>query len=231
MPLHDWSDANGWEGMQLLWIAELLRYLKARLPAGYRAYLGSGPGVAIGAPSLRPDVGVREHAESSVESPAVSRAVSEPDIEVAVAALDPVPALFVERDGRLVGAVELVFPRNKDRAVARTTYARRYAGYLIEGVHLLLVDVHRRPIGFSFANTISADLQMEREAPLPPPLAASYRVGEPAASGGRLLAIWKRPLRVGEALPNLPLPLNTELAIDLDLEATYMRAAADAYMT
>jgi hypothetical protein len=61
-------------------------------------------------------------------------------------------------------------------------------------------------------------------------LAVSYRVGEPAATGGRLLAIWRRPLTVGATLPAIPLPLTVEQAVVLDLEQSYMRAAADAYL-
>lgn len=233
MPLHDWTDLSGWEGVHLLWMTDLLRDLKGRLPAGFRAYLGSGPAVAVGAPALRPDVAIRAHQEPSevpeaVGSPSVG---GEPDVELAVAAIDPAPALFVERDGRLVAAVELVSPRNKDRPVGRATYLSRYAGYLIEGVHLLLVDVHRRPAGFSFADGIARELQIENQPSLPPPLAVSYRVGEPAATGGRLLAIWRRPLLPGERLPTLPLYLEVNLSVAVNLEATYSRAAADAYLT
>lgn len=28
MPLHDWTDRAGWEGMHRLWITELLRWVK-----------------------------------------------------------------------------------------------------------------------------------------------------------------------------------------------------------
>jgi hypothetical protein len=218
--------------MHLLWMSELLRYVKARLPGRFRAYLGSGPAVAVGAPSLRPDVSVRMHdeREAKVGSGATSSSHAEPDIEVAVPAIDPAPALFVERDGLLVAAIELVSPRNKDRLVARSTYLNRYAGYLIEGIHLMLVDVHQRPAGFSFADGIVAEFQMDEETRLSPPLAVSYRVGEPAAAGGRMLAIWRRPLSAGTPLPTLPLALNVETSIEIDLEQTYMRAAADAYL-
>ena len=233
MPLHDWSQINGWEGMHLLWMSELLRHLKARLPAGFRAYLGSGPAVAIGAPALRPDVGVRTQPAAEAEtgnSSAQSNSGPEPDVEVAVAALDPAPALFIERDGRLVSAIELVSPRNKDRPVARATYLARYAGYLIEGVHLMLVDVHRRPVGFSFADAIAAEMQIANDPGLPPPLTVSYRVGEPAATGGRLLGIWRRQLSPGAPLPTLPLPLELNSSVSVELETTYMRAAADVYL-
>jgi hypothetical protein len=59
----------------------------------------------------------------------------------------------------------------------------------------------------------------------------SYRVGEPAATGGRLLAIWRRPLTVAEALPTIPLPLTPEQAVTIDLDHTYTRAATDGYLS
>jgi len=235
MPLHDWTDGAGWEGMHHLWITELLRWVKPRLPAGYRTYIGSAPMLAVGAPVGRPDVGVREWSAvaTASDSPASSspREVdrSEPDVEVAVASIDPGTALFVESRGRLVAAVELISPRNKDRPAARDAYLSRYLGYLLEAVHLVLIDVHRRPLGFSFADRIAAELHVE-QPPCPVPMAVSYRVGEPAATGGRLLAIWRRPLAVGAAMPAVPLPLTVDLAIVIDLEQTYCRAAADAYL-
>ena len=237
MPLHDWTDRPGWEGVHHLWITELLRWIKPRLPEGYRAYIGSAPTVAIGAPAERPDVSVRQWTEEPAPSalPANSPSASEtpteePDEEIAVAALDPSTALYVQTRGRLVAAVELVSPRNKDRPVARATYLGRYLGYLLEGVHLLLIDVHRRPLGFSFADGIAQELHIPQQ-PIPAPVAMSYRVGEPAAGGGRLLALWRRPLVAGQPLPNMRLALTVEAVVPIDLEQTYMRAAADAYLT
>ena len=143
--------------------------------------------------------------------------------------LDPGTSLFVERQGRLIAAIELISPRNKDRASAREIYQARYLSYLHEAVNLLLVDVHRRPIGFSFADQIAAELSVDR-GPLPPPFAVSYRVGEPAATGGRFLAIWDAPLTPGSKLPTLPLPLDVHSAVPVDLERTYTAAAVDAYL-
>ena len=236
MPLHDWTDRPGWDGVHHLWITELLRWIKPRLPEGYRAYIGSAPTVAIGAPAERPDVSVREWKDEAPgaaldSSPSTTQTPSdEPDEEIAVAALDSSTSLYVELRGRLIAAVELVSPRNKDRPVSRATYLARYTGYLLEGVHLLLVDVHRRPLNFSFADGIAGELHLQQK-PLPAPLAVSYRVGEPAATGGKLLAIWRRALRVGEPLPNMSLALTVNRSVPIDLEQTYMRAAADAYLT
>lgn len=231
MPLHDWTDRPGWEGMHHLWIAELLRWIKPRLPAGYRAAIGSAPRLAVGLPSDRPDVGVRSWPDEAGPSPAATNGEPiEPDEEVAVATLDPQAAILVERQGRLVAALELISPRNKDRPIARDAYLARYLGYLLDGAHLVLVDVHRRPLGFSFADRIASGLHLDQPT-LPTPMAVSYRVGEPAPEGGRLLATWRRPLAVGAPLPTLPLPLTVAESIPLDLEPTYARAASDAYLS
>jgi Protein of unknown function (DUF4058) len=236
MPLHEWSDRPGWERMHHLWITELLRWVKPRLPGGYRAYIGSAPLLAVGAPADRPDVSVRtwspveamRQAEPASAETSADPAV--PDEEIAVATLDPETAVYVESQGRLIAAVELISPRNKDRPIARSGYMARYLGYLLEGAHLVLIDVHRRPTGFSFADQIATELNL-RQPSLLPPLAVSYRVGEPAATGGRLLAIWRRPMTVGDALPPLPLPLTSDREVILDLDQTYARAAEDAYQT
>src|SRR4051794_29417218 len=126
MPLHDWTDRPGWDGVHLLWIAELLRWVKPRLPEGYRAYVGTAPTLAVGAPSDRPDMGVRQWS-ADVDPPAPSpngsdsagRFSEEPDEEIAVATLDLATALYVESQGRLIAAIELISPRNKDRIAAQ----------------------------------------------------------------------------------------------------------------
>ena len=65
MPLHGYSYAlPGWDGVHQVWIVELLYCIKPRLPAGYRAYIGTTPTFAIGAPAeQRPDLGVRDWPE------------------------------------------------------------------------------------------------------------------------------------------------------------------------
>jgi len=218
----------------LLWIAELLRWVKPRLPAGYRAYVGTSPTVGIGAPE-RPDLGVRlwpdDTKAGSPNGPTLpSLATDAPDQEIAVASLETSPGLMMTLEGRLVAVVELVTPRDKDRTAARDAYLGKYLGYLLEGVHLLLVDVHRRPLSFSFADRLAVELGMEQPS-LPAPYAVSYRVGETAPMGGKFLALWRRPLEFGQQLPTLPLPLTVEQAVAVDLEATYGNAARDAYLS
>ncbi|WP_020475097.1 DUF4058 family protein [Zavarzinella formosa] len=227
MPLHDWSDRPGWEGLHIYWMTEIARDLKHRLPPGFRAVIGSSPLVAIGLAPVKPDVSVTNGIHSLVTE--TTTQVTEPDIEIAVSTLEEDTTVLVEREGRLIAAVELISPRNKDRPAAREQYAARYGNYLRGGVHLLLVDVHRRPVQFSFAGQIAASLGESISSPSAP-CAVSYRVGGPAALGGRMLAVWQRALTVGDALPAMLLPLGPELMVSVDLEGTYNRAAGDSYL-
>src|ERR1700734_132501 len=106
MPLHDWGTMPGWDGVHQIWIVELLYWIKPRLPAGYRAYIGTTPTFAIGAPGKeRPDVGVRNWAgdngsqSSETTTSAESHgAAEEPDQEIAVATLEGDKALFIEHE-------------------------------------------------------------------------------------------------------------------------------------
>ena len=229
MPLHDWADLPGWDGVHQVWCVELLYALKPLLPSAYRAYIGTTPTFAIGSPvDARPDVGVRDWPAGEPAPPADTG--PEPDEEIAVATIAADTAILVERGGRLVAAVELVSPRNKDRLAAQAAYAAGYAGYLLRGVHLLLVDVHRRPAAFSFADEVARGLGL-RPPGLPAPHAVAYRVGGPSPGGGRFLAVWRKSLVVGEALPVMRLPLSADESVAVDLEATYCRAAEAAYLS
>lgn len=236
MPLHNWDNAAGWDGVHHFWITHLFNWLKPRLPDDYRAYVGSVPALTVTAAPERPDVAVRHWlpeppAEPNPEkAPVAEVPLDEPIVEVATLTLDPQTALYVTYRGRLVAAVELISPRNKDRPSARAAYLHRYLSYLQEGANLLLVDVHRRPANFSFADALAQELQIAL-TPLPAPLAIAFRVGEPAPQGGRFVAIWPRTLKIGQPLPTMKLPLTVSTAIPINLEETYSRACADAYLT
>jgi hypothetical protein len=235
MPLHDWTDDRGWDSIHQLWINSLLFWVQARLPAGYRAYLGSVPGLTIATePGGRPDLGVRAWPSPPAATAATpSEALVEglrPDFQ-AVALFHPEPhaAVQIFYRGQLIAAVELVSPRNKDRPSSRDLYRNRYLGYLWSGVHLMLVDVHRRPLGFSFVEAIAAEQQCRFPVGLPPH-AVSWNVGGRTPEGGQFLDGWYRSLAVGESLPTLPLALTTSKSLLIDLEHTYSEAARRAYL-
>jgi len=51
--------------------------------------------------------------------------------------------------------------------------------------------------------------------------AVAYR---PIVREGEQIDVWTAPLAVGEGLPTLPLAINAEIALPIDLEATYTAA-------
>lgn len=231
MPLHDWNTLEGWDGVHHLWLAQLLHHIKPQLPPEYRAHIGTVPAISLDAVALKPDVSVRHWENGNGgESSGPATEIGEPEVEVAILTLDPQKAVMVTFRGQLVAVIEVVSPANKDRPSSRETYTARYLGYLKSLANLLLVDVHPRPYGFSFADALAVELQLKRD-PLPTPMAIAYRVGEPAPTGGSFLGTWSRQLKVGDPLPTLPLPLSVHKAVTIDLEGTYSRAAADAYLT
>jgi hypothetical protein len=227
MPLHDWRDDRGWDNVHALWQTQLVVWLKPRLPAGYRAFLGSVPKLSVGTGNGRPDVSVRNWEPPA--TPAAADAGDTPDFEgPATLTLDAETAVHIDWHGQLIAAVEIVSPRNKDRPDSRERYTQRYYGYLRQNVHLLLIDVLPRPAGFSFADAVAADVGLALP-PTPTPYAVSFRVGEPVPDG-TLLAYWRRPLAVGEPLPPIRLALTVHQSVLIDLEATYREAASLSYL-
>jgi hypothetical protein len=86
-----------------------------------------------------------------------------------------------------------------------------------------------RPRGFSVADALAAALHYT-QPPCPAPHAVSWAVSGPAPDGGRFLDAWLSSLTVGQPLPELPLALGPGLRVTVDLEGTYTKAAADAYL-
>lgn len=123
---------------------------------------------------------------------------------------------------RLVAAIELVSPANKDREAHRRAFALKCAGYLAQGISLIVVDVvtSRRAnlheeilklLGKQDAQVHASDLY-----------AAAYR---PLVQTGQdVIHVWPTALAIGAELPTLPLALNAELCVPIDLESTYTAA-------
>lgn len=117
---------------------------------------------------------------------------------------------------RVAAAVELVSPRNKERPDARSAFVAKCHGYLQQGIGVVIVDV---------VTTRNANLHDElfRHLGEPVPLgggdlyAAAYR----PVSGE--LAVWYDVLRLGGALPELPLWVYGGFCVPLRLEPTYER--------
>ncbi len=149
-----------------------------------------------------------------------------PALIVSAAFTDQFEVLVFQAEGgtTLVAAIELVSPANKDREVHRRAFVAKCAGYLAQGVSLIVIDV---------VTSRQADLH----ADLLHLLGHAGPSGRPAGEGLFAAAyrpivrqaidqieIWPAALAVGTALPVMPLALDAASCLPLDLEATYTTA-------
>jgi hypothetical protein len=125
----------------------------------------------------------------------------------------------------LVGAIELISPRNKDRPEARRAFAAKCLAYLQTGVGLLIVDI----VTERHANLHDELIQLcNQDDRYRFPAAASlysvaYRPVRTDAAGDQI-EIRLFPIRVGQALPTMPLALRGGPTVVVELETTYTTA-------
>jgi hypothetical protein len=233
MPLRDHfhpplRDSHHWEGFHSAWVNTLVRHLNLRhLPARYRAE----PQVHLGA-QVEVDMATfeGETAPASEAAPGngIATAVWAPPRPTQSFAVGfPAQDLFEvrvyddQRGSRLVAAVELVSPSNKDRAAHRRAFAVKCAAYLQQGVALVVVDVvtDRRE---NLHAELMGLLQLAGTTPWPEAThlyAVAYRTTKERDDWR--MDTWPEALAPGAALPTLPLWLAADLAVPLELEAAY----------
>ncbi len=148
-----------------------------------------------------------------------------PTLTVEAALPDPdefeVRVYDARRGRRLVAAVELVSPSNKDRPKSRRDFVLKCAGLLADGVSVSVVDVVTDKFFNLYAELMAEVGGCDPALPHDPP--PTYAVTLRARDGERrpLLDTWYHPLAVGDRLPELPLWLADDVHVTLDLEASY----------
>ncbi len=225
MPLHDHfaeplSLERPWEGIHSCWATTIAQQLNDTLLPGEFVALPQvrrGAAVEIDVATMQQKPIVAAHEPTLVRSPAWS-------IPIVWNELDLFEIRVIKQEGRpkLVSAIELVSPANKDRPSHRRAFAGKCAGYLRQGVSLIVVDVVTERRG-SLHLELREMLELNGSAPFDADLyAVAYRTIENGLENR--LEIWPEPLAVGSPLPSLPLWLSDILAVTLDLEASYQAA-------
>ncbi len=224
---------HAWESFHAAWLGYICESLNDLLPKNYFAQeqVHAGRRIEI-------DVGTYERLDGVRESDAGTGgvAVAEPKAKLWTppAATATVPAVFADdfeiqivesadTGLRIVGAVELVSPGNKDRDEARLPFAAKVASYLASGVSVVIVDICTSRL----ANLHHAILPLLlAEEPRFAHDIALYSVAyRPVLRGdAEQIDIWTEPLGLGRPLPTMPLWLNAELCVPVELGATYRKA-------
>jgi hypothetical protein len=226
MPLRDhfhppMTNRRTWDWLHGGWPMTIASGLNRQLPERYVA----GPQVHLG--SIEIDVATYDEGPfSEHEAPGgVATAawapprptlavVTEPDADVYEV------CVYDRQDNqRLVAAIELVSPANKDRPEHRGDFIAKCATMLRKGVCVTIVDVVTNRTANLYRELIAMLGQADPSLADGPLYAATCRWSR--TDERRLLETWAHQLLVGQSLPTLPLWLDDRLAIPLDLEFSY----------
>lgn len=218
-----------WESFHAAWSGSLADLLNRILPPGYFAEEQSHAGAGI-----EIDVAASARAPAGQGNGAAT-ALWPAEVWAPPAAAWTVPAVFADdvevrvfntaTGPRLVAAIELVSPRNKDRPEARRAFAAKCAGYLCQGISLMVIDVvteRHANLHNEIVPLVQAGAASCAFGPHVPLYAVAYR---PLRRGEREeIDIWPVTLALATALPTLPLALSAAICLPVDLEATYRDA-------
>jgi hypothetical protein len=241
MPLRDHfraplDDLTAWEGFHGGWPMVIVQQLGKKLPPRYVA----APRVHLGW-QIEIDVATYDADEpGSLSSGAddgnggVATAVWAPAqptlaVESELPALDEyeVRVYDTKRGRRLVAAVEIVSPANKDRPEHRRIFVAKCAALLRERVSVAIVDLVTTRDFNLYADLLEfigrSDPSIGAEPSAIYAASCRWRVN----TGKRFLEGWNQPLALGQPLPTLPLWLSEGFAVPLELEASYEQTCRD----
>jgi len=221
-PLHG---PRQWHAFHHAWATYLASYLNQRLPEGYYAE----PNIQFG---IEIDVAALEEPDKTSTIPmGEGYTPPGPALSAPLTLLTDVVEVTVASNMGglvLVGAIELVSPSNKHGPAERGAFVSKCAGYLQQGAGLIVVDIVTERRG-----NLHDDLlrHLQTGAPRFPAelYASAYR---PVLRQGKAsVDIWQEALAIGTALPTLPLWLQKEICLPVDLEATYSLTCRELRIT
>ena len=231
MPLRDHfhdplRERRHWEGFHSAWAAFIIQRLNPCLPPRYHAepHIHLGTFVEVDVAAIEDAFQGGEAAPNGTEGGVATTIWAPPTpaqtVDVDLPAQDVFEvSVYDGRGGRLVAAVELVSPGNKDRPEHRRAFAVKCAAYLQQGVSLVVVDIVTERHDNLHVGLMEL-LGRTEAAPWPEGqdlYAVAYRTTKEKDEWR--MDLWPEPL--GRPLPTLPLWLASDLAVPLELEASY----------
>lgn len=235
MPLRDHfrppiSTYGSWDRLHGQWPAMIVIALDPLLPAHYvaapRVHLGSAIEIDV-ASYERDDAGFRS-AGASGNGGGIATAVWAPPQPTLATATDPPGQdtyevlVYDSASGqRLVSAVEIVSPANKDRPEHRRAFIAKCAALLQEGVCVAIVDLVTTRTSNLYRELMEFLGQPESAFPEDAPSLYAVTLRWTDRANQWTLETWVNPLGLGRPLPTLPLWLAADLAVPLELEPSY----------
>lgn len=222
------SDERSWESFHASWADEIMAALnQGGLPSGYFAetQIDFGGRVEVDVASLQ-RAGTSSAQPGDNGGVAVQAWAATEVLRMPAVFPDEIEIRIIQRTAgpKLVGAIELISPKNKDRFAKRRAFASKCAAYLQAGIGLLIVDI----VTERHVNLHDELIQLLDQD-------ACYRF----TSASRLYSVAYRAIRtdidgdqieirpvqlhVGQTIPTMPLALHGGPIVPIELEATYTR--------
>jgi hypothetical protein len=224
-----------WEQFHGQWPSEIVRELNKTLPPRYRAaptvHLGREAEIDIGMIESQSSLAADQTTDDNGGVAVAVWAPAEPTLAVETDLADfdefEVRVYDTTLDERLVAAIELISPGNKDRPQSRSQFTSKCAALLRQGVSLALVDVITERSANLYADLLDLIGQWDKSLGATPP--ATYAAAcrwTPHGKRGRWES-WNREMRPGLPLPSLPVWLAEDTVLTLDLESSYEQTCRD----
>ncbi len=232
MPIHDWTrvDAGIFHAFHHDWVTEIARALnRGILPPSYYALpeqlaSGLGPDVL----TLHRPGGNGTPKRAGAPEGGVALAVAPPRVRIRMRAeanqyAGKAKAVMIHHvsNHQVLAMVEIISPGNKNNQNGLRAFVRKAHEALAAGIHLLLVDLFppgpRDPQGIH-REVWGDDCGPDYALPIDKPLCCVAYVGGASAEA------FIEPVAVGDALPEMPLFLTSDVYVSVPLEATYQAA-------
>jgi hypothetical protein len=232
MPLRDHfhaplSDLRSWDSLHGQWPAMIVIDLNQRSPAAYSAspHIHLGTGFEVDVATFDEDQAPFTSGSSITATGSETWSAPKPTLvlEIEEPHQDEYEVRVIEsQHRRLVAAIEIVSPANKDRPEHRRTFAANCAGLFSQGVSVSIVDLVTNRRANLYGDLLAQFGEVDPAITANPP--ALYAVtchGRRDNRGVYKFESWFENVVVNSALPTLPIWLSSELAVPLDLEKTY----------
>ncbi|MCI0358101.1 MAG: DUF4058 family protein [Planctomycetaceae bacterium] len=233
MPLRDHfrpplTRNHSWEGFHGQWPGTIVNRLNAKLPPQYlaepRVHLGSAFEIDVAAFEEAASESWTERMSGGNGGVATSWSPQAP--VVLVEGELPMPSEYEvlvyeqsDLERRLVAAIELVSPGNKDRLESRRAFVYKCDALLQQGVSVAIVDT----VTIRSANLYRELAELIRPTPSVIGDTSIYAVAcraQRTADRWRVEA-WPHELAIGQPLPTLPLWISESQFVPVELEASY----------
>ncbi len=238
MPLRDHfrpplDDMRHWEGMHSGWPMMIVASLRRLLPRGFFAEpcVHSGASAEIDVATFEREAEELLTTGNGNNGGGIATAVWAPPLPTLAVAADlpaqdnyEVRVYDERRHARLVAAIELVSPANKDRPEHRNAFVAKCVALLREQVSVVIVDIVTTRTQNLYAELL--DLLGQADPSLKPEALCATACRMTKRENEWILEAWLYILELGRPLPTLPLWLADNLAVPLELNESYEQSCS-----